>query len=142
MIHSFSNIGHVHEYQPLFQGILAKLTVFNNLPIIFNSDQNSGKCTVWWLSKNTNFKHFSKNFDKSSAKAKIMPNVPGKEMIKNKPGLKFYETIKPLINFFRICCFKLELLGFKVQTVFEHFQSWKSQSLTFKFLIIYKCLQT
>ena len=33
--------GHVHEYQPLFEGMVAKLTVANNLSIIFNSEQNS-----------------------------------------------------------------------------------------------------
>ena len=34
--------GHVHEYQPLFEGMVVKLTVANNLSIIFNSEQNSG----------------------------------------------------------------------------------------------------
>ena len=37
---------HVHVYQPLFEGIVAKLTVINNLSIIINSEQNSGKYTV------------------------------------------------------------------------------------------------
>ena len=113
--------GFVHEYQPLFEGIVAKLTVVNNLWIIFNSEQNSGQYTVWWLSKKINLKHFWKIFDKSSVKAKILSNVPGKEMIKNKRGLKFYEMIKPLITFFRIRCSKLELLGSKVGTVSERF---------------------
>ena len=50
-----------------------------------------------------------------------MGNVPGKEMIKIKRGLKFCEMIEPSITFFRICCFKLELLGSKVWTVSERF---------------------
>ena len=113
--------GHVHEYQPLFEGIVAKLTVANNLSIITNSEQNSGKYTVWWLSKRINLKHFCKIFDTSSVKTNILANAPGKEMIKIKWGLKFCEMIKSLITFFRICCFKLELLGFKVGTVSERF---------------------
>ena len=39
--------------------------------------------------------------DKFSVKADILANVPGKEMIKIKWGLKFYEMIKPLITFFQ-----------------------------------------
>ena len=39
-------IGHVHEYQPLFEGTVAKLTLINNLSIIISSEQNSGKYTV------------------------------------------------------------------------------------------------
>ena len=63
-------------------------------------------------------------FDKSSVKAKILPNVPGKEMIKDKQGLKVYEMINSLITFLRICCFKLELLGSKVGTVSEGFATF------------------
>ena len=113
--------GHVHEYQPLFEGIVAKLTAINNLSIIFTSEQNSRKYAVWWLNKKINLKYFCKIFNKSSVKAKILTNVPEKEMIKNKRWLKFCEMIKPFITFFRICCFKLELLGFKVGTVSERF---------------------
>ena len=113
--------GHVHEYQPLFEGMVVKLTVANNLSIIFNSEQNSGKYSVWWLSKKINLKLFWKISNKSSVKAKILANVPGKEMITNKRGLKFCEMIKPLVTFFKICCFKLELLGSKEGTVSESF---------------------
>ena len=40
--HNFENseIRHVHEYQPLFEGIVAKWTVVNKLSIIINSEQN------------------------------------------------------------------------------------------------------
>ena len=38
--------GYVHEYQPLFEGMVVKLTVANNLSIIFNSEQNSGKYSI------------------------------------------------------------------------------------------------
>ena len=51
-------VGHVHEYQPVFEGIVAKLTVINHLSIIFNSEQNSGKYTVRWSSKKINLKYF------------------------------------------------------------------------------------
>ena len=88
-----------YEYQPLFEGMIAKLTVTNNLSIIFNSEQKSGKYSVWWLSKKV--KLFWKIPDKSSVKVKILANVPGKEMITNKQGLKFFEMIKPLITFFQ-----------------------------------------
>ena len=99
-------LGHVHEYQPLFEGTVAKLTVINNLSIVFNSEQNSGKYTVWWLSKKINLKHFWNFFDKSSVKAKILPNVPRKEMIKNKQGLKFYEMMNTLITSFQNLLFQ------------------------------------
>ena len=120
---------HVHVYQPLFEGIVAKLTVVNNLSIFFNSEQNSGKYTVWWLSKKINLKHFWKTLDKSSVKVKILLNVLGKETIKNKWGLKFHEMIKPLITFFRIHCFKLELLGSKVGTVSKRFGTFLSYNI-------------
>ena len=38
--------GQVHEYHPIFEGMVAKLTVTNNLSIIFKSKQNSGKYSV------------------------------------------------------------------------------------------------
>ena len=50
-----------------------------------------------------------------------MANVPGKEMIRNKRGLKVSEMIKPLVTFFKICCFMLEPLGSKKGTVSERF---------------------
>ena len=92
---------HVHEYQTLFEGMVAKLTVANNLSIIFNSEQNSGKYSVWLLSKKINWKCFWQISNKSSVNAKILANVPGKEMITNKRGLKFCEMIKPLITFLK-----------------------------------------
>ena len=66
-----------------------------------------------------NLKHFLNILDKSSVKGKILANVPGKEMIKNEWGFKFCKMIKPSITFFRISCFKLELLGSKGGTVSE-----------------------
>ena len=39
-------MGHIHEYEPLFKVIRAKLTVVNNLSIIINCEQNSRKYTV------------------------------------------------------------------------------------------------
>ena len=39
-------MGHIHEYEPLFKVIHAKLTVVNNLSIIINCEQNSRKYTV------------------------------------------------------------------------------------------------
>ena len=98
--------GQVHEYHPIFEGMVAKLTVTNNLSIIFKSKQNSGKYSVWWLSKQINLKLFWKMSNKSSVKAKILENIPGKKMITNKRGFKFCKMIKPLITFFKICCFK------------------------------------
>ena len=88
-------------------------------PTLGNSDHVVVSVSIDFLSnakRDALFQGIAYDF---SVKAKILANVPGKEMVTNKGRLNFCEMIKPLITFFKISCFKLELLGLKEGTVPE-----------------------